>query len=410
MFYPGSTGWIEKYFELIETNQIQLITKNNCTLVDISRDSGLIYGVAVNTIFSPAKLQSNWTPKDKLKNLFFETLLWTHWTQSNFLFDKEAFITDLASYYSSIKPKNSFDFLSFFKKESAISSIETAIEERLELDKRILETRIWLNTLNNAFLFLDVILFKEFLKTKKIRPFQTLAEKAMHCFVGAVHTSTEVSEIEEKLFIFYAASAKLDREIDDDFKIKFQTPLFQLNLEQFKNESEDFNLFLVYLSAFVFSYKNEVSKEERAFLVNLCLALNLNLEITEITLANTTAFILENETLIPYLGSSTEILFSNLSKRWGKILLRNKDKLVLEIQQSKELMFLLAKSTQKDLTKKEKEVVKNQLMDIMRSMPSLAIFLIPGGSLLLPIFLKIIPSLMPSAFRDNEVNKDNSKG
>ncbi|MFM7662225.1 MAG: hypothetical protein ACKO6A_06140, partial [Bacteroidota bacterium] len=178
MFYPGSVGWIEKYFELIETNQIQLITKNNCTLVDISIDSGLIYGVAVNTIFSPAKLQTNWTPEDKLKNLFFESLLWAHWTQSNFLFDKEAFITDLASYYSSIKPKNSFDFLSFFKKESSISSIETAIEKRLELDKRILETRIWLNTLNNAFLVLDVILGKEFLKKKKIRPFQTLAEKA----------------------------------------------------------------------------------------------------------------------------------------------------------------------------------------------------------------------------------------
>ncbi|MFM7666777.1 MAG: LETM1 domain-containing protein, partial [Bacteroidota bacterium] len=377
------------------------------TLVDISIDSGLIYGVAVNTIFSPSKLQTNWTPEDKLKNLFFESLLWAHWTQSNFLFDKETFITDLASYYSSIKPNNSFDFLSFFKKESAISSIETAIEERLELDKRILETRIWLNTLNNAFLFLDVILFKEFLKKKKIRPFQTLAEKAMHCFVGAVHTSTEVSEIEEKLFILYAASAKLDREIDDDFKIKFQTPLFQLNLEQFKNESEDFNLFLVYLSAFVFSCKSEVNKEERTFLENLCRSFNLNIELSDIALAHTTAFILQNEPLIPYLGSSTEILFSNLSKRWGKILLRNKDKLVLEIQQSKELMFLLAKSTQKDLTKEEKEVVKNQLMDIMRSMPSLAIFLIPGGSLLLPIFLKIIPGLMPSAFRDNEVNKDN---
>ncbi|MEY3411353.1 MAG: hypothetical protein RIQ70_39, partial [Bacteroidota bacterium] len=68
-----------------------------------------------------------------------------------------------------------------------------------------------------------------------------------------------------------------------------------------------------------------------------------------------------------------------------------------------ELMMLLGKSTQRDLTKEEKDQVKSQLMDIMKSMPSLAIFLIPGGSLLLPIFLKIIPGLMPSAFRDNEV-------
>jgi hypothetical protein len=38
-------------------------------------------------------------------------------------------------------------------------------------------------------------------------------------------------------------------------------------------------------------------------------------------------------------------------------------------------------------------------------MPSMAIFLLPGGTFLLPIILKIIPDLMPSAFRDNEVEK-----
>ena len=407
MYYPGSAGWIEKYLELIETKQVQLIPKNNVTLVDISRDSGLIYGVAVHTLFCSETLQVNWTSKDKLKNLFFETLLWMHWAHADFNFNKELFIADLASFYSSIKPKNSFDFLSFFKKETAISSIENAIEERLELDKRILETRIWLNTLNNAFIFLDVILFKEFLQTKRIRAFQTLTEKAMHCFINAVHSDKEISEIEEKLFAFYIASARLEKEIDDELESQFQNPSHPLNLEQFKSESVDFNLFLIYLSAFVFSCKNEANEKEKNFLKNLCSSFNLSLEIPEIALAHTNAFILENENLIPYIGSSTEILFSNLTKRWSKILLRNKDKLVLEIQQSKELMFLLAKSTQKDLTKDEKEVVKNQLMDIMRSMPSLAIFLIPGGSLLLPIFLKIIPGLMPSAFRDNEVNKDN---
>jgi len=36
----------------------------------------------------------------------------------------------------------------------------------------------------------------------------------------------------------------------------------------------------------------------------------------------------------------------------------------------------------------------------------LAIFLIPGGSLLLPIFLKFVPGLLPSAFQDNKVSKD----
>jgi hypothetical protein len=407
VYYPGSEGWIEKYLDLIENNQIQLIKKNNSALIDITRNSGLIYGVAVECIFSSETLQVNWTSKDKLKNLFFETLLWTHWENSGFQFDKEKFITDLATYYSSINPKNTFDLLSIFKKESVINSIEAAIEERLELNKHILETRIWLSTLHNAFVFLDVILFKEFLRTKEIRPIQSLTDKAMHCFIAAAHSDKESTEIEEKLFSFFLASARLEKETNDVLENLFQNPISFSFSEQFSAESEDFRRFLVYLSSFVISCKSEVSDEEKSFLVSLCKSLNITTDLSEIALAYTTAFILENENLIPYLGSSTEILFSNLSKRWGKILLRNKDKLILEIQQSKELMFLLAKSTQKELTKEEKEVVKNQLMDIMRSMPSLAIFLIPGGSLLLPIFLKIIPGLMPTAFRDNELTKNN---
>jgi hypothetical protein len=36
-------------------------------------------------------------------------------------------------------------------------------------------------------------------------------------------------------------------------------------------------------------------------------------------------------------------------------------------------------------------------------MPAIAIFLLPGGTILLPLVLKIIPTLVPSAFRDNEI-------
>jgi hypothetical protein len=39
-------------------------------------------------------------------------------------------------------------------------------------------------------------------------------------------------------------------------------------------------------------------------------------------------------------------------------------------------------------------------------MPSLAIFMLPGGAVLLPLVLKIIPDLVPSAFRDNAIEKE----
>ncbi len=75
--------------------------------------------------------------------------------------------------------------------------------------------------------------------------------------------------------------------------------------------------------------------------------------------------------------------------------------MVKELVQSKELMRLLALSTQRDLDETEKKRVRNQLLDICKTIPSLTIFLIPGGSLLLPILIKFIPQLLPSAFNEN---------
>ncbi len=99
--------------------------------------------------------------------------------------------------------------------------------------------------------------------------------------------------------------------------------------------------------------------------------------------------------------------FQGFSNRWIRILGRNKDKLITELKESKELVSLIKKSTTTELTKKEKELVKDQFMDILKSVPSIGIFLLPGGALLLPLILKIVPDLMPSAFKENEL--DNKK-
>lgn len=407
MYSPGASGWIEKYIDLIEKNQINITQEFEESLILLGRDTGLLFGTAIRTVFIPEIETLKWTFQDQLKNVFFETLLWVHCKHHGFQFNKEKFIQDLSAFYVSSQPKKSLNFFSFLKSNSLSSKIESAIDERMQLDKRILETRIWLNTLHNAFVFLDAILFSEYLKSGNIRDFKELTEIVMHYFIGAAHSDKELSDSESKLFSYYIASARLNEKVDDKLEQLFNNPIYVPSLDNIQLESTEFKLFILYFCSFIITSNRELHEEEREFLLKIAKDIELSEDEVDLALTFNTAFILEHSKSIPYLGSSSsEILFSNLSKRWGKILLRNKDKLVLEIQQSKELMILLAKSTQKDLTKEEKELVKTQLMDIMKSMPSLAIFLIPGGSLLLPIFLKIIPGLLPSAFRDNEVTKD----
>ena len=60
----------------------------------------------------------------------------------------------------------------------------------------------------------------------------------------------------------------------------------------------------------------------------------------------------------------------------------------------------------RDLNNEEKKKVQNQLLDIFKSIPSLAIFILPGGAILLPIFIKLIPKLLPSAFDENRIDEE----
>jgi hypothetical protein len=114
-------------------------------------------------------------------------------------------------------------------------------------------------------------------------------------------------------------------------------------------------------------------------------------------------FIKKYKDEIPFFNYSNPIkhFYDQANKNVTKLIIRNKDRLTKEIKESGELMQLLAKSTAKDLSKEEKKKVKKQLLDICKSIPSLTIFLLPGGSLLLPILIKFIPQLLPSAFNEN---------
>ena len=76
-----------------------------------------------------------------------------------------------------------------------------------------------------------------------------------------------------------------------------------------------------------------------------------------------------------------------------------------ELMESGELVKLLSQSTLRELSPEEKHKVKDQLLDICKSIPSLTIFMLPGGSLLLPILVKLIPKLLPSAFHENRVDE-----
>ena len=80
----------------------------------------------------------------------------------------------------------------------------------------------------------------------------------------------------------------------------------------------------------------------------------------------------------------------------------NLDRILQEIRETGELAQLLARaSAGGTLTAQEKVKVREQLIDLAKTIPALAIFAAPGGMLLLPILVKLLPfNLLPSSFSD----------
>jgi hypothetical protein len=72
-----------------------------------------------------------------------------------------------------------------------------------------------------------------------------------------------------------------------------------------------------------------------------------------------------------------------------------------EVRETGELGLLLARAARgESLSRDERREVRQQLLDLAKVVPSLAVFAAPGGMLLLPILLKVLPfDMRPSSFQ-----------
>jgi hypothetical protein len=414
MISPGSKGWIPKYFDLVDKNKITInieeISRNRELIPHlIFSQSGIVFGFPSEFIFAKNFSEAKWTVEEKLTFLLFECHLYIYLSNGGSVKKPDDFVEKMLDFYEHHSVISISKIFTFFLKESGIEKLEKILEKRTEIRKNIFENTFWQNYLSNTFVYLDVILFDEFLRTKKsleISNYEKYAESALYALILAAQADGVIELKEKQLFNVFLASAKINdkkkEEIEDLLKTDISIDI--LNKQELKNNL--FKRFILDISVLVvYTTLDETHTEEKNHLKNLCEHLDIDEDILNETLVLVEKFVIKNNDQVSFLSDSNAIekMYSNISKRWIKILGRNKDKLATELKQSKELVYLIKKSTTKELSKAEKDKVKTQFLDIVKTMPSLAIFLLPGGALLLPLVLKIIPDLIPSAFRDNEI-------
>jgi hypothetical protein len=93
-------------------------------------------------------------------------------------------------------------------------------------------------------------------------------------------------------------------------------------------------------------YSNhDTISQEKDFLYRFCDFLHIPREELNETIVSIEQFVVSHADKISFLKnrSTVEHIYDNISMRWIKILGRNKEKLIAEIKQSKELMQLIKK-------------------------------------------------------------------
>lgn len=416
MIAPGSKGWIAKYLQLIESGEISIelqkpedLTRAEFNHYTLSQ-TGIIFGYPSKLLFGKVLDTSKWTHDEQLTVLLFESLLFTHYNiLGKTKLNPDEFLDDLNVFYKKHRVQSLTSVLTFFLKESSSEKIEKILEKRIDVPKNLTSTKSWMSYFNNSFIYLDVILFEDFLKNKKHQTldYQKLALLALGIISISAYSDGQIQDYEKNLFNTFLLSADLDSDEKELAKLRFREGIVLNELKAEMVDSWNFKRYLLDLSVLTMHMNQNSQEAGNETLVTLKEWMNCSERDLDEAIYCTDQFLLENNQKVSYLNDSNsmELMLDSVSKRWIKILGRNKDKLAQEIKQSKELVYLIRKSASEELTKEEKEKVKTQFMDIAKSMPALAIFLLPGGALLLPIVLKIIPNLVPSAFKDNELEE-----
>lgn len=418
MLQAGSKNWIEKYIELVNDGTIDL----SITIPkDLSNDeflhtklfnSGIVFGYPSNLLFCPKQFSKDWTSDEQLKILIFESLYLVYKVERNLPLDDQ-FISSIHDFYEQYRDHSSLNVFKILFKESTYVQVENILHRRVHI-KKTLKNQFWVNYLNNSLVFLDVLAFHDYLiNDKKLQDSYEDFLMATLYTVGAASLADGTIDSPEKTLIdVFIASASIDNAKIRTFKDSLSKGEVKFTDIQLPGEEDVlYKHYLIDMAVLTVHSDLSALDDELIFLYELCNYLAIETEQLYKALMLIERFVIENNHNVNFLSeqSSYEQLYSNFSKRWIKVLGRNKDKFIEELKESKELISLVNKSLSEELNADEKEKVKNQFKDLFKSVPAIAIFMLPGGMLLLPIILKIVPNLIPSAFRINEVDKENKK-
>jgi hypothetical protein len=395
MINPSASGWIDKFFIKQKLSE-RTVSETEESFYQKLRDTGFIYGhiISFDTSFS---IESKGWFKEEISKIALLNALYSIFCLTSKENDSAKFIEQANVFYNQMHPQGFSLLKKILPKDTAALTLEKIIDERVQTNENIINKN-FSHLVTNALLFIDVLAFRQYLIHAEIpeKYLKKIEETIVNIVTLALKIKTNKTQYDNLLIKLFEASIRYSK-----FSKNTDLTIEALQLDYFTNELE--KKYLVDIAGMALWSDGVIENNEAYFLYTLARTFSISDEFVEQSIISTDGFIAKHKKEIPYFNYSNPVkhFYDQTTQSVITLISRNKTRLLKEIVQSKELMLLLAHSTRRDLDEKEKKKIKKQLLDICKTIPSLTIFLFPGGSLLLPILIKFIPTLLPSAFNEN---------
>jgi len=400
MINPSASGWIDKFFVKRKLSE-QTVTDTEDTFYDKLRNTGFIYGHIISFDTSFAIDTKGWFKKE-ISKIALLNALYSIFSLTKNEREPTLFIEQTNAFYKQMHPEGFSLFKKILPKSNAALTLEKIIDQRVQTNESIINKN-FSHLVTNALLFIDVLAFRQYLIHGEIpeKYLKKIEETVVNIVTLALKIKTNKSQYDDLLIRLFEASIRYSK-----FSKNENITLETIELHYFTAELE--KKYLLDMAGMALWSDGVIDNNETYFLHTMAKTLFIEEDFVTKSISSTDRFIGKYKKEIPYFNYSNPVkhFYDQTTKSVITLISRNKTRLVREIIQSKELMLLLAHSTHRDLNEKEKKKVKKQLLEICKTVPSLTIFLLPGGSLLLPILIKLIPTLLPSAFNENLDSED----
>ncbi len=410
---PGKKGWLTNYLEYRKAlfqsffEQTDKDLHPEQSLYKLLQPNGLLYGhpILKKDIIEEDGSMSN---LNKIKVLMAESLingsliLRQHEINSEDDFSEVIMETVryIGNFYQKVYPELSVSGRTLFgRKKSPLEIAEKILEKRIDIHEG--NDNFWLNFFNNSLLFLDIYLFGQWLnvgddkhtallfKNEK----DTLRLTVVKVLAAAAHANQNIEEEEQGLFDYFLQSSQLSATQKEQARNIFKEGVDIVNIDIPSHNSWLLKRYFLEMAILIVWADRKLEESEYAFLKRLNSRLGFHDEDLENSLLAVEGFVLENWEYLEDLRSGHEYkeVSQEYLQRVHKLAERNAARIASEVEAQSELQKLLSKARSGNLTDQEAALLKEDLINVLKRVPTFVIIGLPTAFLTLPMLLKILP-------------------